>query len=223
MMCCRVGIRLGDVLALQVEALERAVDRLVHHVGDAQARLVAELHAPESLEHLPGRVVRDVPVAGELVRERAHVAGALHVVLAAQRIHPHALAADVAGRHGEIGDRHHRGRPLRVLGDAEAVVDRAVAACRVEPRRPAQLLGIDAGRRGGRFRRMALLGDEARPGFEIVPVATLRDEGFVHQAFGHDHMRHGGERRRRSFPASARGDGRPRRAGSSPDRCGAGR
>ena len=32
-------------------------------------------------------VVRDVAVAGQFVRERAHVAGALHIVLAAQRIH----------------------------------------------------------------------------------------------------------------------------------------
>ena len=42
------------------------------------------------------RVVGDVPVAGQLVRERAHVAGALHVVLAAQRVHADAVAADVA-------------------------------------------------------------------------------------------------------------------------------
>ena len=33
-----VGIRLEDVLALDVEALERAVDGGVHHVGNAQAR-----------------------------------------------------------------------------------------------------------------------------------------------------------------------------------------
>ena len=37
----RVGVGLGDVLALDVDALEGAVDRLVEHVGDAQARLVA--------------------------------------------------------------------------------------------------------------------------------------------------------------------------------------
>ena len=80
-------------------------------------------------------------VAGELVRERAHVAGALDVVLAAQRVHADARPADVAGRHGEVGDRHHRGRALAVLGDAEAVVDRAVAAGGVEPRGAAQVAG----------------------------------------------------------------------------------
>ena len=42
----RVGIGLQDVLALDVEALERAVDRGIEHVGDAQARLGLERHAP---------------------------------------------------------------------------------------------------------------------------------------------------------------------------------
>ena len=77
---------------------------------------------------LARRVVGDMAVAGELVRERAHVAGALHVVLAAQRVHADAVAADVAGGHGEVGHAHDHGRALAVLGDAEAVVDRAVAA-----------------------------------------------------------------------------------------------
>ena len=136
----RVGIGLGDVLTLQVESLERAVDRLVHHVGDSEARRVAQRNAPQALEDRARGVVGDVPVARELVRERAHVAGPLHVVLAAQRVHPDALPADIAGRHGEIGDRHHRGRALRVLGDAEAVIDRGVSARRIEPGRLAQLL-----------------------------------------------------------------------------------
>jgi hypothetical protein len=79
-----------------------------------------------------------MPVARQLVRERAHVAGALHVVLAAERVHADAGTADIAGRHGEVGDRHHRGRALAVLGDAEAVIDRAVAAAGIEPRGAAQ-------------------------------------------------------------------------------------
>ena len=94
---------------------------------------------------MPRRVVGDVAVAGELVRERAHVARALHVVLAAQRVHADADAADVAGRHGEVRHAHDHGRALAVLGDAEAVIDRAVAAGRVEPRRGADIGGGDAG------------------------------------------------------------------------------
>ena len=100
-------------------------------------------------------VVGDVPVAGQLVRERAHVAGALHVVLAAQRVHAHALAAEVAGGHGEVGDGHHHGRALAVLGDAQAVVDGAVAAGGIEPRRAADQLGRHAGDLLHRFGRCA--------------------------------------------------------------------
>ena len=88
----------------------------------------------------------DVAVARQLVREGAHVAGALDVVLAAQRVHADAGAADIAGRHGEVGDRHDGGRALAVLGDAEAVIDRAVAAGGIEPRRAAQISSAgDAG------------------------------------------------------------------------------
>ena len=43
-----VGVGLQDVLALDVEALERAVDGGVEHVGNAQAGLRVERHAPQA-------------------------------------------------------------------------------------------------------------------------------------------------------------------------------
>ena len=122
------------------------------------------------------------------MRERAHVAGALHVVLPAQRVHADALAADIAGRHGEIGDRHHRGRALAVLGDAEAVIDRAVAAGGVEPGGAADQLGRHAGDLLDFLRAVPLVGDERRPILELVPVAALADEFLVHQPLGDDDM-----------------------------------
>ena len=70
----RVRVGLRDVLALHVEPLEGAVDRLVDHVGNAQARLVAERHAPQALERLADGVGRHMAVARKLMRERAHVA-----------------------------------------------------------------------------------------------------------------------------------------------------
>ena len=60
-----------------------------------------------------------------------------------------------------------------MLGDAEAVEDAGVLALRrVEPRGAAQLFGVDADDVGLGFRRMPRLGDETRPRFEIVRVAT---------------------------------------------------
>ncbi len=77
-----VRIRLHDVLALDVETLEAAIDGGVEHVGDAQAWLRIELHAPQPLEHLSHVIGSDVAIAGEFMREGAHVAGALDIVLA---------------------------------------------------------------------------------------------------------------------------------------------
>ena len=146
-----VGIGLQDVLALHIDAHEGAFDRGIEHVGDAQARLRIELDVPHRFELVAHRVARDVAIARQFVRERAHVAGALHVVLAAQRVHADAGTADIAGRHREVGDRDDRGRALAVLGDAEAVIDRAIAAGGEQPRRFAQILRIDAGHDRGRL------------------------------------------------------------------------
>ena len=64
-----VGVGLEDVLALDVDRLERAIDRGVEHVGDAQARLGVERDAPVLLEQRARRAVGDVAIAGQLVRE----------------------------------------------------------------------------------------------------------------------------------------------------------
>ena len=188
--CCVFGIGLRDVLALDVQALELAVERRLEHVRDAQARLVLQRHAPGVLELRAHLVVGDVAVARELVRERAHVAGALHVVLAAQRIHADALAADVAGRHGEVRDAHDHGRALAVLGHAETVVDRAVAARwrRGARRRAPRLAGtpVIASIASGEF---ALERDEVAPLLEGVDLAARAHEVLLDQSLGHDHVR----------------------------------
>ena len=58
----RIWIGLKDVLALDVDAFERSVDCGIQHVGNAQARLLVERHAPILLEQLTRCVVRNVPV-----------------------------------------------------------------------------------------------------------------------------------------------------------------
>ena len=145
--------------------------------------------APQPLVDAADVVLRDVPVARVLVGERPHVARALHVVLPAERVHADALAADVAGDHGQVGHAHHHRGALGVLGDAEAVVDRGVAARGVEPGGGAQL-----GR--GRCRstsaiasgRVGRVGDE---GEVVVGVlAPLAHELLVVEPLGDDHVRH---------------------------------
>ena len=186
----RVRVGLSDVLALDVHALEGAIDGLVEHVGDAQARILVEGNAPERFEGLAGGVVRHVAVARQFVRERAHVARTLDVVLSAQRVHAGAQHADIAGGHGDVGHAHDHGRALAVLGDAETVIDARGPAGGVEAGGAPDVLGVHADLVSLGLRRVALLGDETSPGFEIVEVAALPHIGLVDQPFRNDDMRH---------------------------------
>ncbi len=120
--------------------------------------------------------------------KRPHVARALHVVLAAQRVHAHAGPAQVPRGHGQVRHAHDHGRALAVLGDAEAVVDGGVAAGGVEPRGLSQRGRGHAGGRLDRLGGVARLGDERPPARERDAVAALGDEGLVHQALGDDHV-----------------------------------
>jgi hypothetical protein len=132
-----------------------------------------------------------VAIAGQFVREAAHVAGTLHVVLPAQRIDADALAAEVTGGHGKVGDGDHRGRALGMLGDAEAVVDRRIAAFGVKPRRRARFGGRHAAGRFQHLRRIGCARDELAPVGEGLGLAAFGDESLVHQALGDDDVGHG--------------------------------
>ena len=183
-----VGVRLGNVLALHEQALVGALDGGIEHVGNAQARLGVECGLPHGLEHLAHRVVTDVAVAREFVREGTHVAGALNIVLPTEGIHTHAVAAHVARQHGEVGHAHDHGGTLAVLGDAEAIVDGAIATRGKEAGRSADFSGGNAGDFFQCFRRIAILADEGLPAGELDGVAALGDVVTLFQALGEDHV-----------------------------------
>ena len=92
-------------------------------------------------------VVRHLAVHREVRRERADVARALHVVLAAERVRARAGLAEVAGQDGEVREAANARDALRLLGDAEAVEDRRGRRRRVEMRRLLDERGGDAGDR----------------------------------------------------------------------------
>src|SRR3546814_9587382 len=76
----RVGIGLENILALDVERAECAVDCGIEHVGDAQPRLRIDRDAPVRLEQRASCPIRNVAIARKLVREAAYVAGTLDIV-----------------------------------------------------------------------------------------------------------------------------------------------
>ena len=118
-----VGVRLRNVFALAIQGFETAIQRGLKHIGNAQAGLGADGHTPCSFELAAHRGVGHMAVAGQLVREAAHVATALHIVLATQGVDAHALTPHHAARHGQVGNAQHHGRTLRMLGHTQTIVD----------------------------------------------------------------------------------------------------
>src|SRR5690606_22983589 len=190
-----LGVRVGlnNVLALAVQPLEAATQGGVKHIGNAQAGFGLQGHAPGLFKLLTYAVVGDVTVARELVREGAHIAGALHVVLTTQGVHTHAFAAHVAGCHGQVGNRHHGGGTLAVFSHAQTVVNRAVAAGGVQTGCATDVVGRYTADLGHGFWRVLGLADKAAPFIEGSGIAALGHIGLVHQIFGDDDVGHGGQ------------------------------
>ena len=102
--------------------------------------------SPRRLEP-PARVLVALEVleARELVRDRAHVSAALHVVLPAERVEARAVAPDVAAEQREVDEREHIVDGVRVLGDPERPADHRPVGAREGVRRLGDRLGRDAG------------------------------------------------------------------------------
>src|SRR5262249_5940762 len=79
-----------------------ARDRPVEHLRDHEPALLLDRPSPARLEHRAHRVVRRRAVHRERVRQRAHVARSLHVVLPAQRVHAAAAHAQVAAEDRQV-------------------------------------------------------------------------------------------------------------------------
>ena len=118
-------------------AFRLAGDRGVEHLRDRVAlrRATAGRPTPASNE-LRDLLVVDRAVGRVGVGQRAHVGGALDVVLAAQRQQRRARAADLAGHHRQVAEQLHDLGAVLVLGHAEAPQDRGVARPRRRCGRP---------------------------------------------------------------------------------------
>ena len=127
------------------------------------------------------------------MRERPHVARALHVVLTAQRVHAGAGLADIAAQHREVRDRHHGGRALRMLGHAQPVIDAGAGRSRIGTGGLADQIGRNLRQFLDLFRGMFRVQHEFGIGQEFVPVAAFTDERLVVEFLGDDDMRKRGD------------------------------
>ena len=77
----RVGVGLNYVFSLAVQAFEGAVQCGLKHVWNAQARLWAQSNTPAPSNNERDGGVRNMPIARQFMREGAHVAATLHIIL----------------------------------------------------------------------------------------------------------------------------------------------
>ena len=151
-----VGVRHRGILAHDVHALDLVGMHRVHDLHHGLAALGIERDAP-------GRFIfgADLGILHRLVireehRNEAGVGGALHVVLAAQRMQPGAGPADLAA------DQRQRDQAARIVGavgvlrDAHAPEDDRAFGAREGARDLAQHVRLDAADRRHLFRRERL-------------------------------------------------------------------
>ena len=172
-----VGVRQEGVLAHHVHPADPAVEHRVHDLGDGQAPLRIQVAVPHRLEALARLGGIDRLVVGIEHRDQPRVGGALHVVLAAQRVKAGAGVADLAGDRaqgdqaaGVVGAR-------RVLRDAHPPVHDRALGLAPEPRDLSDRGGVDATDLGDALGRIVLdqLGELG------VVRRALRDELAVDQ------------------------------------------
>ena len=183
-----VGVADAGVLGHDVEGadvLAGGVDELRHGL----AGLVGKLRLPGLLELLAHGRVGHALVAGVEVGQGPHVAGALHVVLAAQRVDPGEGLPDLAAEHRQIADGDHVGHPAGMLRDAHAVDDGGIVRLRVRLGHLADRRLVDAGLACDLVQGPAL---EERPeGLDIL--RPLLDEIFCVEPAVDDVAHHAGQ------------------------------
>ncbi len=177
-----VGLGLDRVLADAVDRGQAAVLHRVEHPGQVEAPPGRHRDAPGPVELRPDLVVLDMLEAGQSIGQGAHVAAALHVVLAAQWADPAAVAADVAGEQGERDQGEDVVHAVVVLGDPKRPAEHRPGRGRVGVGQLADHSGRDARLTLGVVERVGLdpgpvvLDPAGRPGDEPPVLEAGRQD-----------------------------------------------
>ncbi len=94
-----VGVRNNRVLAHDIQGADLPFVNGIHHFGEREPRCGGQGPGPCPLKFFQRGGVGHFLVAGKHIGKRAYVAGALHVVLAAERVQAGHGLADVRGKH----------------------------------------------------------------------------------------------------------------------------
>ena len=152
-----VGIRLGNVFALDKNAFKSTFDRFIQHIRNSKTRFRIKVCLPGLFKLFPNRIIGHMAIARQFMGERPHIAGTLNIVLAAQGVKPDAFATHVARGHNQIGHAHNHGGTLTVFGHTKPVINGTIAARCKKSGGGANVLGGNPCGIFHRFRRIALV------------------------------------------------------------------
>ena len=165
-----VSLRLDRVLADDVRGSELAALHGIEHLGQVPALLRRDAHAPRGIELRAQRIPLDVLEPRQPIRQRAHVAAALDVVLSTERAEAAAVAPDVPRQERQRDERQDVVHGVVVLRDPERPAQHRAGSLRVGVGQLAD--------RGGRNARFALRVLE-RVGLDLVAVGVEIEGGAL--------------------------------------------
>ena len=156
--------------------------------------LRVELRAPGLLEASPLLVAVHALVAGVEHRDQAHVGGALHVVLPAQRMQAGSGPPDVAGDRAQRDQAARVVGAGRVLGDPHAPEDEARARLAPHARHAPDQVRVELADLAGALGRVLLHGLHQRlvvrrAPLDEVAVDQVEPDQLVHQPVVEGHVR----------------------------------
>ena len=155
--CGQFGVGLERIFTHDVGRTHFTVRRAVRQFADAVSGVCRQtFHAPGLRKLLAVFREFDVLVARIGVRQRAHITRTLHVILTTHRVHAHMRFTQIAGQHGEAGERAHGFHALVELGHTHAPQNSGGFRPGIHSGRLTNLLRADAGYRFDGFRRIAL-------------------------------------------------------------------
>ena len=187
-----VGVGDDRVLAHDVHAADPAL--LLHDLSDHQPLVEREGlrgHPPNLGVVRADRRVFNRPIVGVHERDRAHVGGALHVVLATHRHHRRTPAADHAAGEHEIEERCDQVGAVGVLRESHRPQGAGLGTVGIDLRRPPDALCRNA---GDLRRHLGRHGPHRLP-HRVEPCRARRDERFGFEPAGDDVIEHRGEQR----------------------------
>ncbi len=187
----QIGIRHRGIFALDVHAVDLARMDRIHDLDHGQAAHRIDLLLPQMLERLAQIGAADRLVIRQEHRNQAGVGGALHIVLAAQRMQPGAGPSHLAGGQRQRNQAARVVSAVHMLADAHAPEDDRGPRRGVLPRHLFQRLGGNAADRLHLLRREIL--DALLQVVEAFGVAG--DVLVVGETLGDDGVQHGVEHR----------------------------